>query len=453
MPFSLSRRSLLLSAPVSTLLPAPALVAGPEPLDPLLDQRCKVHPIQKGEAWQALWIWHPGQLTAHLHAAMVQRALARCTDVGYPGRYRQPENYAYFRKRATLPAETRIRWEGPGGRISMFVNGEAVDVTRRSAVLAAGEVELRCEMDFTGSLPCLIVEGAGVATGGGWETSLDRKQWVSAECDPEFNCPHVLPDRKPELTVTIPPRNTPSSFSVPAGKSVLIDFGHDELGQLVFEAAGAGELSVTVGESALEARNTNPVHFEQRALPVTELSAGKRVISLPERCVRFAQFSSTGPAAVSALRLEARVSPVEYKGSFESSDPELNDLWAAGAATLHTNLHDFYLDGIKRDGLCWWDGLLAMEAGDAVFLDAAAARHTIVSLTLPPHPDASDLAIIDTPLYVLPALENDYLVRGDLAFSARYRDRVEDILALFASFQNSDGFVDARQVQTYGFYP
>ncbi|MGD0580105.1 MAG: alpha-L-rhamnosidase C-terminal domain-containing protein, partial [Bryobacteraceae bacterium] len=99
------------------------------------------------------------------------------------------------------------------------------------------------------------------------------------------------------------------------------------------------------------------------------------------------------------------------------------------------------------------DGLIALEAGDAVFLDTAAARHTILSLTLPPHPTAGDLAIIDTPLYVLAALENDYLARGDLAFSARYRDRIEDILRLFSSFQNAAGFVDARQVRSYGFFP
>lgn len=453
MPIPFSRRSLLLALPTTGALTSASAADRAEAFDPLLDPRCVVHARPGRPAWKAAWIWYPGQLTAHLQTRLVQQALERCTNVGYPGRYRQAERFAYFRKRAALPANSTIRWAGPGGRVRLLINGEGSDVTRRDAELKKGEVELVCEVDFSESLPCLILEGGSFTTGAGWEASLDRITWVEAESEPAFHCPATPPDLEPELTVTIPPRDNADNFRLDAGKPVVVDFGHDELGRLVFEASGAGMLTVTVGESAQEARNTDARWFEQKAIPATALGGAPKTTVIPERCVRFAQFASTGPATVRALRFDARVAPAEYKGSFECSDPELNELWACAAATLHTNLHGFYLDGIKRDALCWWDALLALEAGDAVFCDAAAARHTILSLTLPPRPSASDLGIIDTPLYAMTALENDYLVRGDLTFSKRYRDRFEDILQFYVSLQDAQGFVDARQVQPYGWFP
>lgn len=453
MSLHLSRRGFFLAVPSSAAIAERLAADQPEILDPLLDPRCIVRPQAKPLTRDADWIWYPGQLTAHLQAALAQQALERCANVGYPGRYRQAERHASFRKSAELAGDTTIRWAGPSGRVRLLINGEDFDVTRRSAQLRKGFVQLVCEVDFAGSLPCLILEGGPFRSGAGWEASLDHVNWVKAECEPAYHCPGTPPDLVPELTVTIPPRNAGSDFNVAAGTPVLVDFGHDELGRLAFEVSGAGLLTVTVGESAEEARNADQRYFEQKALPPTALSGSMRAVGMPERCVRFAQFSSTGPAHVRALRLDARVSPVEYKGSFECSDPALNDLWRAAAATMHSNLHGFYLDGIKRDALCWWDSLLVSEAGDAVFYDTAATRHSILSLTLPAMPSPGDLGIIDTPLYVMTATENDYLVRGDLGFAERYRDRLEDILKFFTALQDANGFVDAHQVQPYGFFP
>jgi hypothetical protein len=453
MSIPLSRRSFFLAAPSSAAIAGGLVADRPEILDPLLDPRCTVRPQAQPLSWNADWIWYPGQLTAHLQADLAQKALARCANVGYPGRYRQAERHAAFRKSAELTSDTTIRWAGPSSRVRLLINGADIDVTRRSAQLRKGVVELLCEVDFAGSLPCLILEGDPFRSGAGWEASLDHVNWVKAESEPAFHCPGVLPDLAPELTVAIPPRNSGADFSVAADAPMLVDFGHDELGRLAFEVSGTGSLTVTVGESAQEARNANPRFFEQKALPPVALNDSMRTVQMPERCVRFAQFSSTGPAHVRALRLDARVSPVEYKGSFECSDPALNDLWRAAAATLHSNLHTFYLDGIKRDALCWWDSLLVAEAGDAVFFDTAATRHSILSLTLPEKPSPGDLGIIDTPLYVMTATENDYLVRGDLSFAERYRDRLEGILTFFTSLQDANGFVDAHQVQPYGYFP
>jgi hypothetical protein len=45
--------------------------------------------------------------------------------------------------------------------------------------------------------------------------------------------------------------------------------------------------------------------------------------------------------------------PMQYLGSFRSSDERLNRIWQVGAYTVHLNLQDFLWDGIKRDRLVW----------------------------------------------------------------------------------------------------
>ena len=432
----------------------------PRVFDPLLDPRCRVHKMRLGESWPASWIWYPGQLAAHRHAACVRASMDRCTDVGYPGSYRQGVNISYFRRRATLPRETAIRWNGPAGRIRLILNGETADITLRKAVLPAGAAEILAVVDFTAGLPCLILNGAGLETGPAWEASLDQASWTQAEGDPVLRDPSALPDGCREWRVDISPARIVSSVraSVSAGAlllepggDVIVDFHHDELGALAWDAAGAGALSVVVAESLAEVRDA--AHFEQRPLPEIPLTRQPSHTDLPERCVRFARLRSTASCAVRDLRLQASVWPVEYRGRFESSDAKLNDIWSAGAATMHANMHDVYLDGIRRDALPWWDGLLVLEAGECVFFDSEISRQTILALTLPAKPSLHDMGLIDTQLFLLAGFENEYLARGDLSFSRRYRDRIQDVLGLFESLQDERGFVNGRDVEPYGFFP
>ena len=43
--------------------------------------------------------------------------------------------------------------------------------------------------------------------------------------------------------------------------------------------------------------------------------------------------------------------PVEYQMQFETDDEYINNLFKMSSATLHTSMHRFYLDGVKRDFL------------------------------------------------------------------------------------------------------
>jgi len=461
----ISRRAFLQSAAPLPLLSGSA---GPQPAaeaqayDPLLDPRCRVRVRAEARGWPARWIWFPGQLAAWRHAACVRASMERCVDVGYPGSFRQAETFAYFRRRTLLAAETRIRWSVPSGRTRLILNGETADITLRQAALPAGATEIVAVVDFTDSLPCLILEGAGVGTGEDWEASLDRVNWAPAEWDTAFSDPSILPDERREWKVEIPPSRRVAVvetsvagevIALGPGGDVIVDFRHDEFGCVVGEVSGSSSLSIVVGESLEEARDLDPSHFEQKPLPEINVPAGRIPLRTPERAVRYVRFRASAACEIRNLRLEARVWPVKYRGAFESSDAKLNAIWSAAAATLHANMHDFYLDGIRRDALPWHDGLLALEAGECVFFDAEIARNSILVQTLPAKPGLRDLALIDGPLYLLIAFENEYLARGDASFARRYRDRIEDVLELFLGLQDARGFVNGRDVEPYGFFP
>lgn len=444
--------------------PFPGAAPERKPFDPLLDPACRRLPIPGGHPWQARWIWYPGQLASHLQAKGLQAAMRRCMSVGYPGTFRQPLSHVYLRVRAKLEKPQTLQWAGPLGRLRPIINGKEEDITSHTASLDAGSVEFFMAIDFAEGLPCLLLDGGPLSSGPQWEASLDRKQWVPVESEPILSDPRLRPDADREWTVEIPVdrmvkslkvKSSGSAYQFEPGGDLFLDFRHDELGKLAFNASGTGKISLIVGESLEEVESLDRKYFEQEALPEINLTPGARQnsILLPERCARYVRIQNSDRCQLSEVCFQARVSPVEYQGRFECSDALLNDIWAAGAATLHACLHSFYLDGIRRDALSWHDGLMALEAGDLVFFDAAASRQTIVSQSLPSDPTVNDLGIVDAPLYALAAYENDYLARGDLEFSRRYSSRIHDTLRFFQSLQDERGFVSGRDAKPYGFFP
>jgi hypothetical protein len=411
------------------------------------------------QEWGAQWIWYPGQLAAWRHARRIRLALARCTAVGYPGNFRQPVTETYFRNRKQAAKEMEVRWAGPEGRIRAMLAGRGGDVTRRKGTVPAGGPGIEIQIDFAQSLPCLLLEGGEFSTGSGWEASLDGKKWVAAETGGGGN-PLLLPDREREIVKSLAAARTAwpagaaaEKFQIERGRDVVLDFEETEVGSLRFAARGQGELLIQVGESVEEARDPDPKNFEQSALPPIALTGDLREIVLPERGLRYARFSVSGSAEIAGARFDAKMWPGEPHGRFTCSDTELNRIWDVAVATLRSNMHDFYLDGIRRDALLWHDGPLTLEAYERVFFDADLSRQTLVAETLPENPSLRDVGIIDGPMYTVIGFEREYLARGDAAFSRMFRERIEDILNFYRGLQNERGFVDAEKVQPYGFFP
>lgn len=405
------------------------------------------------------WIWVPGQLAAYRHHRRMRLAVERCTNIGYPGNFRQPLTHAWFRRQGASAAEIKARWTSPVGRTRVTIGGKGGDITRRTATIPAGAVDILVQVDFAQSLPCFLLDAGDFSSDERWEASLDGLTWQPVEAS-EWGDPLILPDADRDQVVTlsaqrvvVPAGPVRDVYPLETSNELLLDFQETELGDLSFAVKGSGNLIVQVGESLPEVRNTDKQWFEQVPLAPITLSPDSRQVRLPERALRYVRFTTDGKAEIAGARFHAKRWPTAPTGRFECSDSEINAVWNVAVATLRSNMHDFYLDGIKRDGLVWHDGPLTLDAYERVFFDSDLSRQTLIAETLPERPRIRDVGIIDSQMYDVIAFEQEYRARGQARFSALFRDRIEEILAFYEGLQNAAGFVDAREVKPYGFFP
>ena len=419
--------------------------------DPTLDPNVTILPTQPQEEWKSQYMWYPGQLAAFYQQQCAQISKDRCVNVGYPGKFFAKCNKAYFRNEVKLNKETAIRWEGPLGAI-LYINGVRQACTDKRVVLPAGSTSLLFEVVTDDTLPCIIVEGAGLEDVGKWQVSMDKLHWTIPESALMYNKPYMLPDDEQELTARIKPKKVlplrnakvvDNRISIGKNGYVLLDFYHLEIGRLTFRAKATGSITVRVGETPEEALERNDKILEQYPLEPVMLNENEEItVTLPERALRYVSLECDRGAEITSLYFDDSVWPVEHQMSFETDDAYINNLFKMSAATLHTSMHRFYLDGVKRDFLPWsMDALVSTVAGDYLFGDQQVSKNGISIALMPLNPQKSDIGIPDYPLHALFGLKQNYLRYGDLATSLQYKDRIVQLLDFYASIVDENGFV------------
>ena len=302
------------------------------------------------------------------------------------------------------------------------------------------------------SLPCIILKGAGLENPDEWQVSMDKEHWTIPESAVMYNKPGVLPDAPQDMTARIKPsqilpmRNAEmqgkDGISIGKNGYVLIDFFHLEIGTLTFQAKGKGTITVRVGETPEEALERDDKKLEQYPLAPVTLSEEGGTITLPERALRYVSLECDKGAEITSLRFDASLWPVEHQMQFETDDDYVNNLFKMSSATLHTSMHRFYLDGVKRDFLPWsMDALVSTLAGDYLFGDQQVSKNGISIALMPLDPQKSDIGILDYPLHALFGLKQNYLRFGDLTTSLQYKDRIIQLLDFYASIVDENGFV------------
>lgn len=350
-----------------------------------------------------------------------------------------------------MKKESSLCWEGPSD-IVLYINGVKQSVSGKQAILPAGRSSLLFEVTTDDSLPCIILKGAGLENPDEWQVSMDKEHWTIPESAVVYNKPSVLPDASQDMTARIKPlqilpmRNAEmqGKDGVSIGKNgyVLIDFFHLEMGALTFQAKGKGTITVRVGETPEEALERDDKKLEQYPLAPITLSEEDSTITLPERALRYVSLECDKGAEITSLRFDALLWPVEHQMQFETDDDYVNNLFKMSSATLHTCMHRFYLDGVKRDFLPWsMDALVSTLAGDYLFGDQQVSKNGISIALMPLDPQKSDIGIPDYPLHALFGLKQNYLRFGDLTTSLQYKDRIIQLLDFYASIVDENGFV------------
>ena len=419
--------------------------------DPSLDPNVTIVSRQPQEEWNSRYMWYPGQLAAFYQQQCARTSKERCVNVGYPGKFFAKNNHAWFRKEVRLKKESSLCWEGPSD-IVLYINGVKQSVSGKQVILPVGRSSLLFEVTTDDSLPCIILKGAGLENPDEWQVSMDKEHWTIPESAVVYNKPSVLPDASQDMTARIKPlqilpmRNAEmqGKDGVSIGKNgyVFIDFFHLEMGALTFQAKGKGTITVRVGETPEEALERDDKKLEQYPLAPITLSEEDSTITLPERALRYVSLECDKGAEITSLRFDALLWPVEHQMQFETDDDYVNNLFKMSSATLHTCMHRFYLDGVKRDFLPWsMDALVSTLAGDYLFGDQQVSKNGISIALMPLDPQKSDIGIPDYPLHALFGLKQNYLRFGDLTTSLQYKDRIIQLLDFYASIVDENGFV------------
>lgn len=419
--------------------------------DPSLDPNVTIVSRQSQEEWNSRYMWYPGQLAAFYQQQCARISKERCVNVGYPGKFFAKNNHAWFRKEVRLKKESSLCWEGPSD-IILYINGVKQSVSGKQVILPVGRSSLLFEVTTDDSLPCIILKGAGLENLDEWQVSMDKEHWTIPESAVMYNKPGVLPDAPQDMTARIKPsqilpmRNAEmqgkDGISIGKNGYVLIDFFHLEIGTLTFQAKGKGTITVRVGETPEEALERDDKKLEQYPLAPVTLSEEGGTITLPERALRYVSLECDKGAEITSLRFDASLWPVEHQMQFETDDDYVNNLFKMSSATLHTSMHRFYLDGVKRDFLPWsMDALVSTLAGDYLFGDQQVLKNGISIALMPLDPQKSDIGIPDYPLHALFGLKQNYLRFGDLATSLQYKDRIIQLLDFYASIVDENGFV------------
>ena len=405
------------------------------------------------------YMWYPGQLAAYRQQWLRERSQERCMDVGYVGKFNPMQEMTWFKVDVVAKTATTLEYAAAGSQsVEVTDNGKAFN-----GQLSKGKHQLLFKVTTQKQLPALMLKENAELSIVNRQSSINQKNWMPVESDPRFNDPTVSPNTRINDEVIIKPKdvialkNCQSSIvngQLSKNGSIIYDFWYDEVGFIELEASGTGMLHFTVGESIEEVLNEDTKKFEQHPIQDVPLSGERKTITLPERALRYLKVTATGEATIHNMLFHAMMWPVqEMLMTFESSDAELNDLFNAGVATLHTSMHDFNLDGIKRDFLPWsMDAVASMLGMNLVMGDRQVARNNISIALMPPHPQQSDWGIVDYPLHALIALKQDYLRYGDLTTYLMFKDRIDEQMNFYISVQDENGFIHASKPSS-GFIP
>lgn len=242
-----------------------------------------------------------------------------------------------------------------------------------------------------------------------------------------------------ELRVSLPEAQV-SDANAP---SLFIDFGREITGRLEIVSATEAPVKVTfqLGESESEA-------LKSPYLGVNEMTIAPNAIGHSSKTAfRYAKVRFLGGARemhFASVRADHVYYPVQFAGSFESSDPLLNRIWETGAYTAHLCMQDGVWDASKRDRGRWMgDTDVSGPVIEEAFGERTLMEDTLDRLLGPDPATPVDQHVNGIPGYSsfwFTGVADFYRHTGDKAFLEREHKRMLELLSVV------DGEFDERGV-------
>jgi alpha-L-rhamnosidase len=394
---------------------------------------------------KATWIWYPGDFEIWLSNQMQNRRTERFAFVPPFWRVYSHNPQVNFSKQVDLQAPEEIM-VAVDGRFNVTLNGQYVqqpDMQR--IVIPAGKHTVNFQVFNQVSPPSVYVQGKTIVSDGSWDVELVRNN--SADNIPgrakhgnagswNFNST----DSTPSL-FRLPVKEVSASNVNKKRGSVLVDFGQETFGFVRLKnVKGSGKVSLYYGESMEEALSADSCE----TFDIFHLAAQSGdFTSDHSRALRFVNIVHDGSINFDDVSLLYEYLPLTRRGTFRSSDEELNKIWDISYRTLDLNTREFFLDVIKRDRWIW--------SGDAVqsylmnfysFFDNETVKRTTWALRGADPVEAHINTILDYSLYWFTGTFDYYQYSGDEAFLKQVYPRMVSLMDFVLKRRNSNGMLE-----------
>jgi len=226
--------------------------------------------------------------------------------------------------------------------------------------------------------------------------------------------------------------------------TLLIDFGKELTGRVELDSPSPLDVNVGTGESMEEAVN------DPWRLGKASLHLGAKKEASPYSAFRYAAL--TFPGGDTAVDLNVNVDhlyyPVQYRGSFNCSDPLLTQIWYTGAYTAHLCMQQDIWDAPKRDRMRWMGDLhVSGEVINNAFLDTFLMEQTLKRLREDaqggrPDSEGPQTHVNDIPGYSCAwvcGMADFYRHTGDMKFLKSEHNNLVSLLEFFRGEMDDNG--------------
>lgn len=240
------------------------------------------------------------------------------------------------------------------------------------------------------------------------------------------------------------------------GGSILIDFGKELCGGLKLvteltrypDGKTAKECSIRIsfGESANEAMADIGQKGACNDHAPRDIPASIGCFSMSEigyTGFRFARIQNTD--AENSLELKSVIAyayfrDIEYKGSFHSSDEQLNKIFDTAAYTLHLCMQDYIWDGVKRDRHVWIGDMYPEIAALCSVFGFDDSVEKSLDLALETTPDGQYMnGIVTYSAWWILVQHRWYMQNGRYEYLKSRHDAIVNIIKLMSRHISSDG--------------
>jgi len=267
------------------------------------------------------------------------------------------------------------------------------------------------------------------------------------------------------------PHSQPEQVEIQAGDGLsatfntlpaylVLDLGRVVQGRLEAEVQGAPGALLDIGWDERLYRDARPLpypgglHKEWNQVDSWVLDGTWRhIATLDSRAGRYILIAAWGesPIQVSGLRVYEERFPLSLRGSFQSSDPLLDQVWQVGVDTLYANMSDAYADPWRERGQWWGDAYVDYHANLAAFGDTDLLKRGLAFMAeafqggrpkaMAPNGDGNHM--LDYGMLWAQSLVDYWRLTGDTSLVAQAFPALRDFIAYLQAYKSpNSGLLD-----------